>query len=170
MGRSEGTLGQRSVNETKSPVSATIINKKFQLQSPLVSFTFSISTAWPLFEKVVASAKKILSIFYCQERFHTKVQIQPFWHFPMTDSRTSKLEFELSSQEEEDKDEFTRVGEELVADDRLTPEQLYQAARALESDEDQERQFTVEILELLGMSNVEELFLALQTGYRRPPG
>jgi hypothetical protein len=86
----------------------------------------------------------------------------------MTDSRTQEGKFELSMEEEEDEAEFTRAAEKLVAEDELTPEQLYQAARELESDEDQERQWSSEILELLGMSSVEELLEAFQTGYRRP--
>jgi glutamine synthetase len=97
----------------------------------------------------------------------------------MTDSRTHENELplwvreiglEIPNHEALDEDEFKQAAEELTAKDELTPEALYQAARALESDEDQERQFTVEILELLGMSSVEELLEAFQTGYRRPPG
>jgi hypothetical protein len=94
----------------------------------------------------------------------------------MTDSRTHEngislireVELEIPNHEAQDEDEFKRVGEELAAKDKLTPEELYQAARELESDEDQERQFSAEILELLGMSSVEELFEAFRTGYRRP--
>jgi hypothetical protein len=86
----------------------------------------------------------------------------------MTDSRTPTLKLKLPSQEEEDEDEFTRGAREAVTEDHLTPEQLYQAARELESDEDQTRELTAEVLELLGMSSVEELLEAFQTGYRRP--
>jgi hypothetical protein len=79
----------------------------------------------------------------------------------MTDSRTHENELplwireialEIPNHEAQDENEFKQAAEELVAKDELTPEEVYQAARTLESDEGGEIHQNDEILELLEMT------------------